>query len=400
MDIVNPPAASSYTPPANYVDRTLLPKSVTGMGRVRLGMANNTPANFSINVYGHSEPMGQGAGTADSIGGLTVGASKYSLAAQLAIALRQRGFSTRRSSWFGSVLSGGTTQTFNDLLAYDTRITRNAGSFSFDNGASGIGCIGGSMIRASTAAGTLTTTFEESFNTATVYSANFSGGGSFTIDVAGGTATTVNTNTAASMLATTVTAAAAGVQAINLKPTVLGTANAGNYFVGLEAYSSTAAEIRIRTMCTSGMQSSRLVDATSPYSYGPALTQIGGDLTIIVCMRNDQFAQVAPATTQANLITAGNRAKAFGDVIFLIDHEPNPTSWNAPNFATNNASYIAAVTNAAASVGAALINIPALVGSGVYCQANGFLGTDGIHFGFTGQPNYAGALAAIIAGLA
>ena len=193
-----------------------------------------------------------------------------------------------------------------------------------------------------------------------------------------------------------------------MKPTVLGTAGAGVYFVGAETYQSTVSEIRVRQLALSGMQSAKLNDTAYTYSFGSALTALGGDLTIIVCMRNGQYAQVAPATVQANLTAAGTRAAAFGDVIFLVDHEPSPSDWNAPNFATNDPLYIAAIQGAAAAVkasapagsGVVVLNIPALIGSGVLTKANGFFGADYIHLNKVGQYNYGGIIAAILAGTA
>ena len=402
-----PPAGSSAAalPAPNYLDRTQLPKMVACIARIR-----SKTGSCAINLLGHSELMGQGAGTADSIGGLTVGASKYSLAATLATALTQRGLPARRSAIFGTSLSGGTAQSFNDLLAYDTRITRTGGSFAFDGGGgSSGGSIGGWLIRAPTAAGTLTETFEEPWDRLVSYYAGFNGGGTYTIDTGGAILATTNTSqTTTGLYSVAVSAASDIVQPINFKPTVLGTANAGVYFVGAETYQSAVSEIRIRQLAQSGIQSSKLNSTEYTYSWGSALTALGGDATIIPCFRNDEFAQVSPATVQANLTAAGQRAAAFGDVIFFIDHEPNPSDWNAPNFAANDASYIAAVQAAATAVrasapagsGVVVINIPALMGSGVSTKANGFLGPDGIHFGKIGQFNYGGIIAAIIAGLA
>ena len=396
---VTPPVAavaSTAALPPTYVDRTLLPKTVACIARIR-----SKTGSCAFNLYGHSELMGQGAGTPDSLGGLTVGASKYSLAATLAAALTQRGLPARRGSWFGTALSGGTAQAFNDLLAYDTRLTRSGGTFNFDGGggASG-GAIGGWMVRNSAASGTLTFTPEEPWDRAVSYYAGFSGGGTYTLDTVPGTvlATVNTTQSTTSLYSQAVSAATDKVQPLDMTNTAVGS-GPGVYFVGAETYQSTVSEIRIRQLALSGMQSGKLNDAAYGYSFGSALTALGGDLTIIVCMRNGQYAQTDPAIVQADLTTAGNRAKAFGDVIFLVDHEPNPTSWNAPNFATNNPSYIAAVRGAATAVGAVVIDIPALMGSGVYTNANGFLGSDGIHFSKTGQFNYGGIIAAILASL-
>ncbi len=383
------PASELWTPNASNLNPYRLPRLRRALSRVRNGRGS-----AAINILGHSALMGQGAGTADSVGDLTAGAAPYAVPAAVKAGLVAKGVPARKGSFFGGALSlkTGASRVIADIAAYDPRLTFPSGTWQGNGGGTpSRGSAGGYMLQ-STAVGKMTFAPTESWDRATLYYATFSGGGSFTADTGGASLGTVATMASSTGLgSTTISAAADAVQSLNLNPT----STSQVYIIGVETYRSTVNEVRVRQLATSGITSSVLVDSAFPYSTTPFMTALGGDCTFIECFRNDQSTgPIAPATTQANLSAIAATCKAFGDVVFFIDHQPATAA-----FTLNEAAYEAAVRAAAATVNAPVLSIPSRIGGATDATNLGYFSSDNVHYNADGWQDIGGWVASIVAAL-
>lgn len=354
----------------NWDPRNNLQKTRAGLNRVRAGQGNMT-----INLYGHSAIVGVGGGTLSaSQGQYIVGAEPYTVGAALARALNRYGVAARRGGWFGMGALAGVA--IADFFAFDPRINGAAG-WAKPVGGTASNSFGGAMpANTGTLNAAWTFTPTETWDRMVTYFAKFSGGGTFTVDTGGSALTTQSTANATQDIGSVTTSAASdAVQAANLKPTVAG----GVYLVGQESYRSAASEVRVRTIGWNGATSTVLSATDLPFSTRNALGFIGGDLTVIECMRNDQNSAIPVATFQANLTGIVTAAQVSGDVILLVDHAPK--TWGF----TNDAAYIAAIYAVGAAKNLPVVDITKRIDTdGSAANALNYFCPDLVHYNATG----------------
>jgi len=345
----------------NWDVRNNLQKTRRGLNRVRSGYGD-----MAINLYGHSALMGAGAGSLSS-GEYIGGAEPYSVASALARALTSFGISTRKGGWFGpSGLSDiARVAAYDARLAFGTGWSRSTSGLAFNS-------LGGPMLKNTTDLATsLAFTPTESWDTLDTYYPTFSGGGTFTEDIGASVLTTQSVNAGALGIGRVTTSVSAGVHTANTKVSAL---SSGVYLIGQETSLSTTPAVRVRNVAWSGATSADLAVATNPFSPLSALTYLGGDLTILECMRNDQAAGVPVATFKANLQAQITAAKAFGDVILLVDHAPKYWTF------TNDAAFVAAIYDLSDTNNVPLLDIVDRIGDGTAADALGYFCPDNIHY--------------------
>jgi hypothetical protein len=354
------PAVTNWDPLNN------LQKTRAAINRVRSGQGN-----MAINLYGHSAIAGLGGGTLSGGDGLyIVGAQQNTIGAALKKILSTLGVPSRQGAWLGTQNLGVTY-----AAQYDPRFVPGTGwaSASSSLGEAGISLGNAMTLQATSATGPLSFTPVESWDRLVTYYATYSAGGTFTVDTGGSVLTTQSTvNATQSIGSVTTSAASNAVQTANVKVPTLGS---GVYLIGQESYQSTVSEARIRTIGWNAAKSSDLSDTTFPFSTLNALSYLGGDLTIICCMRNDQWNNLSVSAFQTNLAKIAAQAQSFGDVILFVDHAPQTWPYN------NDPAFIAAIYAVAAQYNLPVVDITRRIGStGAKAYALGYFCPDLIHY--------------------
>lgn len=289
-----------------------------GTGRARLA------------CVGDSTTAGYGATSGD--GGHTDGyVNAYP--AQLASILNAQGLPAQFSSvWGFSAVAGGPAShpLWNQQLAFGTGWTIDGT----------VKTLGGSCIRfTGGAAGTLSFTPTQAFDTIDVWMIKFGSNGSFTTRVDGGaslgttsTATAVGNGTVEKVTFTV----ALGTHTVQLGAL----ANGDVYIVGVDTYASASKKVAVWNMGWGGAISADYGN-TATFAWTPrlAIAALAPHLTIFNCTINDWNANTAIATYKSQMQTFITAAKASGDVILQTGAPSSTTTTSAAQQAT----FIAAV---------------------------------------------------------
>lgn len=303
----------------------------------------------------------------------------YSYPAKLALLLGNGA----SSSWFGdkNTLIGGAGTI--SLPIFDARVS--LGSWTQTNSSTTASTLGGSMLRASSAAGgPLALTPTNPVDTFDIYWAQNVTLGSMTAQIDSGATTPINENGAMGVNKTTVTAAL-GIHTLNLN-WVSGLV----FVVGVVAYNSTQKEISIINAGWSGSDVSATAgigwNMNTSSSWDPLtfLRTLSADLVIIDLTINGWTAANSTGTDQANTQNIITAAQATGASVLLMTGVPSQIS-TAPT--VQQQTWVTMVKALAVTNNCVCIDWTANFGSWVAANAAGEM-FDSLHpngFGYSVQ---------------
>lgn len=219
------------------------------------------------------------------------------------------------------------------------------------------------------AAGTLSFTLPQSFDTIKVYYYKNSGHGTSTINVDGGASLGNIVGSGSSSLNAATFNCAAGIHTVN----ITGPSGGQIFIAGIECTLSTASTVTVTNGGRSGYTTLQLSSSTNPYDAQQCYAAYQPDLTIISIGINDATGSLAQATYESRLTTTIGYAQTTGDVILV---PPIPSS-GAP-YTTFEPQYSASMRTLASSLGCGLVDTEARWVNYTTSNAQGFM-SDTLH---------------------
>lgn len=358
MNLITPKLRpADAIPGVKNLDPTFLPKFRKALANARRGASD-----CKIACVGDSTTAGKGASSsADTAANAKVGGYPDRLKAALAAT----GLSARASSFWGD---NGNVSNSTAVGTYDPRLTLASGW-----GVTSL-CFGQALAN-TTNTNVLSFAPSETVDTFDVYYVKSSGFGSFNINIDGGSNTLVDAN-ATNALGKATISTTPGTHTLNIAR-----ASGNVWIVGVDAYNSAAASVRVWNCGWRGATSTQMNDASFPWRAKAALATMAPDLTVLnLGINNCRSGGTSVATYSADMQALITNAKTTGDVILVA---PNPIT-SAEELTGPLSTYIAELYALAATNSVPIVDLYSRFGSSyTTANANGFM-SDTLH------PNAAG----------
>jgi len=262
-------------------------------------------------------------------------------------------------------------------VANDTRWATGAGwALSGSVGWGGVS----SYLAATSATGNLTYTPGVNVDSFDVYFFTSANNGTFGASINGGAVTNTSTAAASGVSKMTITATASAANVLTITPPTGGSV----YILGVDAYLSTAKNIRVGNAGVSGSTSTGWVNGGG-FSPMNAIKSYAPDLTILMLGINDATAPLSTASHTLYIEQIIDAAKVSGDVLVL---SVVPSS---DSRAAQEALYRDADKASAVAKGAGFIDIYARFNTHAAASALGFM-SDAAHPNNLGYGDIAGAV--------
>lgn len=333
-------------------------------------------------LIGDSTMAGQNTGS--GAGGY-VGARSMSWPTRLAQVLSGHGLNASSESWMG----GGNAELSVTQAQYDPRLSFGAGWTR-----TGESTAGGRIYSSSGAVTELTFTPDTAWDRASIWVAGVSG--EFEVRAGETLIATVPAESASSFVRVDVSASAADVMGLRVRPT----STSAVRIVGMEAWDSTRPTLDIINAGWAGSTSTDWTGAGAPTAPFNALHALDCDGAVIVLGINDwityyynQSSYITPAQMTTNLRSLVERASRGGSRAVALGTQ----MLSQPNelvTATHMAAYVEATRDLASQLDLPLIDVAQAFGP--WSEANHFgWAEDGVHYNRTAQADIAAQFAVL-----
>ncbi|MEP9401703.1 SGNH/GDSL hydrolase family protein [Sphingomonas sp. VNH70] len=335
-------------------------------------------ARARIAAVGDSTTAGLG-----SAGSLFADSAARSYPADMASYLRSRGLNARATSFFADAGSSA------ELTLSDRRILLNAG-WGF---ATATPTIGGHPIVNTTTTAPIAFRPFSAADRVDIYDIPRTDGATMVVEVSGTQVGTIAppAGVPAGLRRTQFAFARAIDPFVSLHATANGGAIGGFRLVGIDAYDSTERDVAVWRMGASGSTTGFWLSGGYPGNPLDALSAAAPELTIVYLGLNDMLQGVSTASYRANIREILRRANAVGDVIVVVPNRIHPRLVPLDV----QLAYAQVLADAAAEIGAPLVNLPQILGEYDAAQAAGYY-FDDAHLSGPGYERIAATLGEVL----